>query len=240
MTVLYHAPGELVEVKPEGSPRTYRLRVPKHLERPRWRHRIAALGGRRWGQLDLARALRDAVGEVLPSDADAAERENLQAQVGAYVARMEEALAVWRAERTAEADAALAEALAAPPEVVAIEAHVVAASPAYAAKLADRVAYRELAGIAAAEIALAGWEGPGLPEFRRTLAGVPEELLGHIPSREFVALGDRMETLVDPPEELLGNSGPGSPGSSTPDSSTATRTPPPSGPSSTSTGSPPG
>ncbi|MCC2650760.1 MAG: hypothetical protein K0R61_1187 [Microvirga sp.] len=200
--VLY-APGERVAVEPPRSGRIYWVRNPTFLEKPRWRHSVAALGGRRWGQLDLAMALRREVERFLGDDPTGA--QFLEA-IDGYIAGIETAVAAWRDERSDENSAALTKALVPPELVTGIETQITAASLTYANMQADRASYREYAGIAAAQMFLGDWEGKGLPPFRRTISGVPDELMNLIPSAHMVLIGDQVELLVDPPELLMGNS----------------------------------
>lgn len=196
-------PGERVAVEPPRSGRIYWVRNPTYLEKPRWRHAVAALGGKRWGQIDLALALRREVERFLGDDPTGP--QFIEA-INGYIAGIEAAVAAWRDERSDENSAALTQALTPPELVAAIETQITAASLAYANMVADRVSYREYAGIAAAQMFLGDWQGPGLPPFKRSISGVPDELMNLIPSAHMVMIGDQVEMLVDPPEQILGNS----------------------------------
>jgi hypothetical protein len=199
-----YAPGERVAVKPPRSERVYWVRNPTYLEKPRWRHAVAALGGKRWGQLDLAYALRREVERFLGDDPTGP--QFIEA-IDQYIAGIEAAVAAWRDERTDENSAALTKAIVPPELVAAIATQITTASLAYANMEADRVSYREYAGIAGAQMFLGDWEGKGLPPFRRSISGVPDELMNLIPSQHMVLIGDQIELLVDPPEEVIKNSG---------------------------------
>ena len=231
MSSILISPSEPVIVQPDGPDgRSYILRTPKHLERPRYRHAVASVGGRRWGQLDMTAALKVAIAEMLPDEEDAAERERLTAAVSEHEAGIKRALDDYRRVRSDETTKAVAEAMVAPPLVVEIDQTALRHHEDYATKVADRMVYRELAGIAAARMFLTGWEAAEseapLPPFRRGLTGVADGLLDLIPTRHFIAIGDRAEELIDPPERMLGNSESESPGPSTESDSeplTATR-----------------
>ena len=99
-----------------------------------------------------------------------------------------------------DAQAALAE----------IEA-TIADQPAYANLVAARVRYQAMIPFVAAQYALRGWSGPGLPEFRRERGVVAPELLEDLPEAEIRAIGNRAAALMQVSETAAGNFEPPSP-----------------------------
>jgi hypothetical protein len=93
--------------------------------------------------------------------------------------------------------------------------------PVYAGLLAARQRYLGTLPWIAARHALRGWEGDGLPPFRRTRSLVPDDLLDALPQDDVEAVGWRASTLMQPGRDAEGNSGAPSPSPETPAPTTA-------------------
>ena len=88
--------------------------------------------------------------------------------------------------------------------------------PVYAGLLAARQRYLGTLPWVAARHALRGWEGDGLPPFRRARGLVPDDLLDALPQDDVEAVGWRASTLMQPGRDAEGNSGAPSPSPETP------------------------
>lgn len=181
---------DVVEFAPEGSPRSYVLAPLSFRERQAYRADVARECGVFPQRSQLIAALRAAIHEAAPNNADA-----LLADIDA-------------AEATPDDDDAQA-------RLTAIEANA-AGAPVYAELLAARERYLGTLPWVAAKHVIRGWEGPGLPEFRRVRGTVPEELLEAIPDGEIDAIGWRAVALMQPGGNAEGNSGAPSPSPETP------------------------
>jgi len=93
--------------------------------------------------------------------------------------------------------------------------------PVYAGLLAARQRYLGTLPWVAARHALRGWEGDGLPQFRRSRGLVPDDLLDALPQDDIEAVGWRASTLMQPGQDAAKNSGAPSPSPETPAPMTA-------------------
>lgn len=228
-------PKELVRLQPrEGGP-AYFLRVPDVADRAKWKHALITKGARKWSQLDLADACMQAIKRLLPDEEDAPEREARLAEVEAYAQGIRESVAAILEERNEETTKALWAAIEMSPRLLAIFEAVSLADETLARRAADNAVYAELAGLVAARMFLEGWEGEGLPFFRRSKLGLDDAMLRRVPTGDLVAIGERIAGLIEPSPERLGNSGSASSTSSDPKPSREERTPPESIPSPTAT-----
>lgn len=177
---------------PPGSPRTYIIAPLTFRERQAFRAEMAREGGIYPLRAQLLDALREAVREVSPSNA-----EELITHIDA-----------------AEADPD-GEDRAVQQRLATIEA-ACASVPVYATLLAARQRYAGMLPWVAARHALRGWEGEGLPPFVRQGGTVPAELLDLLPSDEIEAVGNRAAELMQPDRFAEGNSAPPLPSPETP------------------------
>lgn len=185
---------DVVDFAPEGSPRSYALAPLSFRERQAYRADVARECGVFPQRSQLIAGLRAAIHEVAPSNA-------------AFLLS-----AIDAAEATPDDDDAQA-------RLTAIEA-TAAEVPVYAALLAARERYLGTLPWVAAKHVIRGWEGPGLPAFRRDRGLVPDELLDAIPDEEIDAIGWRAVALMLPGGNAEGNSGAPSPSPETPAPST--------------------
>jgi hypothetical protein len=88
--------------------------------------------------------------------------------------------------------------------------------PVYAELRAAGERWTGMAPWVACRHALRGWDGPGLPAFRRDKGLVPEELLDALPASEVTAVGWRAFLLVSLDRSAEGNSAAPSPSPGTP------------------------
>jgi hypothetical protein len=165
------------------APLTYR-------ERQAFRADLAREGGIYPSHAQMLDALRAAVREASPDNAD-------------------ELLAVIDASEATPDDANVQVQLG------SIEA-ACATVPVYAGLLAARQRYLGTLPWVAARHALRGWEGDGLPPFRRLRGLVPDDLLDTLPQDDVEAVGWRASTLMQPGRDAEGNSGAPSPSPETP------------------------
>jgi hypothetical protein len=156
------------------APLTYR-------ERQAFRADLAREGGIYPSHAQMLDALRAAVREASPDNAD-------------------ELLAVIDASEATPDDAVMQVQLG------TIEA-ACATVPVYAGLLAARQRYLGTLPWVAARHALRGWEGNGLPLFRRLRGLVPDDLLDALPQDDVEAVGWRASTLMQPGRDAEGNSG---------------------------------
>lgn len=180
MTAIVFSRRDVESFTPEGSPRTYQLAPLTFRERQAFRAEMARIAGAFPGQDAMLAGLRAAVHDAAP--------DNLG----------ELLMAIDDAEATPE-DATCQARLA------AIEA-AVGTLPVYANLVAARRRYIGLLPWAAARFALRGWEGEGLPSFRRVQGAVPEELLEAVPHDEIEAIGARADQLMRLGPSAEGNS----------------------------------
>lgn len=229
---MLHDPAQPVPLQPRPDGPTYFLRVPVVADRAGFRHALAAAGARYWGQLDLARAARAATERLL---AGMDEQAEWLGRIDAYATGIEAAIEAGGSGP--EADQALDEALAVPPELALIMDALAGLDPLLAARVADNAVFPERAGVIATRLFLTGWEGEGLPPLRRGFSGVAEESLALIPTRDMVAIGRRVGELLEPRPATLGNSASPSSGPLNQDGSTAGTATGPSAPSVATTAS---
>jgi hypothetical protein len=170
------------------APLTYR-------ERQAFRADLAREGGVYPSHAQMLDALRAAVREASPDNAD-------------------ELLAVIDASEATPDDAVMLVQLG------TIEA-ACATVPVYAGLLAARQRYLGTLPWVAARHALRGWEGDRLPPFRRLRGLVPDDLLDALPQEDVEAVGWRASTLMQPGRDAEGNSEAPSPSPETPAPMTA-------------------
>jgi hypothetical protein len=170
------------------APLTYR-------ERQAFRADLAREGGIYPSHAQMLDALRAAVREASPGNAD-------------------ELLAIIDASEATPDDAEVQVQLG------TIEA-ACATVPVYAGLLAARQRYLGTLPWVAARHALRGWEGDRLPPFRRLRGLVPDDLLDALPQEDVEAVGWRASTLMQPGRDAEGNSEAPSPSPETPAPMTA-------------------
>lgn len=181
-----------VDFTPPGSPRTYVLGPMTYRERQAFRADHAREGGVYPSQAQILEALRQAVRNAGPSNAD----------------QVLEVIDAAEADPEGE-NAAVQSALA------AIEA-AMASAPGYAALLAARRLWLGMLPWCAARYSLRGWSGPDLPPFARVRGAVPADLMDQLPEDDVAAIGDRAIVMLRPDRDAVGNSGAGSPSPATP------------------------
>jgi hypothetical protein len=171
---------------PSGAAsRRYLIAPLTYRERQAFRADLAREGGIYPSHAQMLDALRAAVREASPGNSD-------------------ELLAVIDASEATPDDAEIQVQLG------TIEA-ACATVPVYAGLLAARQRYLGTLPWVAARHALRGWEGDGLPPFRRLRGLVPDDLLDGLPQDDVEAVGWRASTLMQPGRDAEGNSGAPSP-----------------------------
>ena len=135
-----------------GAEIVYLLKVPTVADRPKYRHAVRTAGGKQWTELQMLGALADGVRAILSEPDDEKRREELLAEIDAYRARMTAFLSEIRAgEIDSESDPVeflkrVTAEMSPPPMVKEIERVVLDHYPPYAALVADREVYHEIAG----------------------------------------------------------------------------------------------
>lgn len=166
---------------PPGTDRRYLVAPLTYRERQAFRADLAREGGIYPSHAQMLDALRAAVREASPGNAD-------------------ELLAVVDASEATPDDADVQVQLG------TIEA-ACATVPVYAGLLAARQRYLGTLPWVAARHALRGWEGDGLPPFHRARGLVPDDVLDAVPQEDVEAVGWRASTLMQPGRDAEGNSG---------------------------------
>lgn len=219
---LLRDPNEPVAIQPRDDGPTYYLRVPRVSDRANFRHEVAARGGRTWSQLDLVTTAKQAVERLLPGEEYSAEKADTLDILNAYAEGIMAAILLYREDRSQENIEAVNAALVMNDEVLETFETLSIHDRTLARRMADAQMYQQKAGPVAAEMFLVGWEGEGLPEFKRSkLRGLDERLLEYIPTGDLVAISARIHELLEPSEAKLGNSASGSAGTSSQEPSKA-------------------
>ena len=195
MTVVFSRRDAEWLTPPSAAGRRYLVAPLTYRERQAFRADLAREGGIYPSHTQMLDALRAAVREASPGNAD-------------------ELLAVIDASEATPDDAEVQVQLG------TIEA-ACATVPVYAGLLAARQRYLGTLPWVAARHALRGWEGDGLPPFRRARGLVPDDLLDALPQEDVEAVGWRASTLMQPGRDAEGNSGAPSPSPETPAPTTA-------------------
>ena len=195
---------DLVAFTPPGSARTYRLAALTYRERIAFRAALARDAGMRPSPQDVSNGLRAALREVAPANLDEA------------LAVVGEADAAREAEDATPDDAMLKARLAEAQARLAVIITACMDVPVYAELRAAGERWTGMAPWVACRHALRGWDGPGLPVFRREKGLVPEELLDVLPASEVTAVGWRAFLLVSLDRSAEGNSAVPSPSPGTP------------------------
>jgi hypothetical protein len=190
MTVVFSRRDAEWFAPPGAAHRRYLIAPLTYRERQAFRADLAREGGIYPSQAQMLDALRAAVREASPGNSD-------------------DLLAVIDASEATPDDAAVQVQLG------TIEA-ACATVPVYAGLLAARQRYLGTLPWVAARHALRGWEGDGLPPFRRARGLVPDDLLDALPQEDVEAVGWRASTLMQPGRHAEGNSEAPSPSPETP------------------------
>ena len=146
---------------------TYQIRVPSIRARAAWRRDVAQAGARLPANGELFEGLRGALRDVAPANL-----EELLAKID---------LAEAVQSGAADADPSLAR------EIAALETQMMSA-PTYAALVAARTYWFEIAPLLAAAHFLDGWRNV-TPKFRKERGLVPESLLAELPPGHFAEIG---------------------------------------------------
>lgn len=195
MTVVFSRRDAEWFAPPSAAGRRYLVAPLTYRERQAFRADLAREGGIYPSHAQMLDALRAAVREASPGNAN-----DLLAVIDASEATPD------------DADVQI--------QLGTIEA-ACATVPVYAGLLAARQRYLGTLPWVAARHALRGWEGDGLPTFRRTRGLVPDDLLEALPQEDVEAVGWRASTLMQPGRDAEGNSGAPSPSHETPAPTTA-------------------
>lgn len=157
---------------PPRSPRTYHLSPLSYRERNRLKRAVLDQAGSPPDRQVMLGVLRQCLTELAP-------------------ANLAETLAwVDEAEADEPGDNKPAQAR------LAVLERTARAIPAYAELIDARIAYNEVQPWLTVAHALRGWDGPGLPPFRREGDAVPDALLEAIPAAEFDAIASRAMALI--------------------------------------------
>lgn len=197
-------PAQPVEYRPRDDGPTYFLRIPTVADRIKYGHALRARKARFYGNIALMDQVRNGLLALLPGDENAEAREAGIVLTDAYSANLREAVEARQQLKSEGTDKAFAEALTIPDELAALMDEVADRYEPLRNALADNAVYWSWAGLEAARMFLAGWEGLG--PFKRGLSGPTEETLAQIPPMDLEMLGVRIEQLMQPDEARTKNS----------------------------------
>lgn len=197
-------PAQPVEYRPRDDGPTYFLRVPTVADRIKYGHALRARKARFYSNLALMDQARNGLLALLPGDENAEAREAGIALIDAYSANLREAIEARQQLRSEETDKAFAEALRLPDELTNLLDEIADRYEPLRNAVADNAVYWSWAGLEAARMFLAGWEGLG--PFKRGLSGPDEATLAQIPPMDLEMLGVKIEQLMQPDEARLKNS----------------------------------
>ena len=210
--MILNSPTDVHRLQPdEGSPVAYNLRIPSILDRVKFRHAVRTEGAKQWSQIQMLGVLEDGLKQIMTEPEDHAVRDEHLGVIAEYRARVMAAVDEYRdipafGDDDQEAQVKfmndLVERMRPPPVLLEIERVVADHYIPYARMVADREVYQQLAGLIAARQFLVGWEGIDAP-FKRTRLGVPDEVLGAIPSRHLIVIGTQIQELLEPSMERL-------------------------------------
>lgn len=206
------------------------FKVPTVVDGPLYERAVIAAGGKRWSLTQRIHALADGVNAILEGEEHAAERLPIVAELQALELQAAEVIAQARTVQGLDDEQRVSwlvrlSEIESSARLAEIEAVVAPRYPRYNALLADNQVYSMIRGIAAAKLFLVGWEGIKAP-VERTLEGVSESTLAHIPRRRFAEIGAFVDGMLAPTEDEAGNSESPSPGLSAATTSTAASKPP--------------
>jgi hypothetical protein len=188
---------------PAGSPRTYTIAPLTFRERQGFRADLVREAGVFPPRPQLLDALRAALRDMAPGNLP-----DLLAAVDTASAVPDDPKEWTPADHDAQV------------RLAAIEA-ACGEVPAYTSLLAARQLYLGMLPWVAARHTLRGWDGPGLPAFRRERGLVPGDLLDLLPDDELQAVGWRASEMMQPGPSAEGNSVPPSLSPAIPELSTA-------------------
>lgn len=197
-------PADIVEYRPRDDGPTYFLRVPTVADRIKYGHALRARKARFYSNLTLMDQVRNGLLALLPGDENVEAREAGIALLDAYSANLREAIDARQQLKSEETDKAFAEALSFPDELSKLIDEVADRYEPLRNAMADNAVYWSWAGLEAARMFLAGWEGLG--PFKRGLSGPTEATLAQIPSVDLEMLGVKIEQLMQPDEARTKNS----------------------------------
>ena len=230
-------------LKPAAEQVSYLFRTPRQREKIRFRHAVAAEGGRRHGVLDLLACLRRGIEVLTEPVADDDRDPDLLAQqrqaalalvdahreglVSFYAQVSERAFDLETEDGRRDFDEALRGIAASDGALADLAWLVQTCYRPYARMMADTTAYADIAGMAAADLFMTGWRnkrdaaGQEL-RFRRGAEGLDDATLGQIPEAHFREIAAFIETLLAPSEAQVKNSGSPRPSPSAPATSQPT------------------
>lgn len=247
MTIL-NDPKSVDRFQPDDGRIVYFLKIPTVADRVKFRHAVKSEGGGYWTELQMIDAMEEGLRRILtePEDKEALDRyvvdiQDYRQQVSSVIDDYRQAARDQTPSEEAEGDdqvefiKSLVDRMAPPASVAEVDRILLEHYPKYSRMVADRMVYQEVAGLVAARMFLVGWEGIDA-KFRRTLTGVPDSLLSHLPPQHLVQIGARIQQLLEPSVNKLKNLRSRSGGRGGQDRSSTSETPPESNPSSTTTG----
>ena len=194
---------------PPGSPRRYLIAPLSFSQRIAYRARLTEQAGIMPSQHDLFLAMRSALAEANPSNIE--ELRGIIDAAHEIRTQQDAALMSGGPLPTMTQDEQVTLGLC-----LALEARL-SVVPLYAELLNQRDRHNAMAPYLAAQAALRGWEGPGLPEFQQVNGLVPEALMEVLDGLgELNPVGWRAQRLAMPGSSAVGNFGSPSPSPETP------------------------
>lgn len=201
---LFNGPNDPISFQPRGDDGpTFYLRQTLVKDRERI---IAAAGTSPSGFWQRLWALKAAIGRMADSGDYEAEFAKWHELIDAYGERVREAGELDRRENSAESREAFNKAYQAPAALDEIFGHVKDADEIFERLINGAESYRIKFGRCAARLFLVGWKGPGLGPFRRDIGGTTEECLQQISTADLVAIGSKLDEMLEPQPAKVGNS----------------------------------
>ncbi len=197
-------PSEPVPYQPREDGPTYHLRVPTVADRIKYGHALRARKAKFHGNLVLMDIARNGLRALLPGDENAEAREAGIALVDAYSANLREAIDARQQVKSDETDQAFTDALQIPDDLASLLEEIADRYDPLRNAVADNAVYFSWAGLEAATMFLAGWDGLGA--FKRGLSGLTEATLAQIPASDLEMIGVKIEQLMQPGEARTKNS----------------------------------
>lgn len=184
----------------------YFLRVPAHYEAARFDEEVAVAGGKQYGLSVIAAYLKRTADRVWPDDAERLAR--IATLVAAYQAGLAELGRRLEDGEFDDDEAAFAKewtrAATMPDELAELADAVESADENFRRMLAKNATYRQVCGDVAARMFLAGWTRVSV-RFSRSQMGVPDALLGQIPTLHRIGIGDAIQSRLRPSRQATKN-----------------------------------
>lgn len=203
---LFNSPSEPIRFQPRGDRGpTFFLR--QALARDRVRLQVAVDAELpRVHFWDVMAALRSAIDRLEQSGQFQAPFPQWRELLDLYTAKVREAADYSLSENSPEAHQAFVAAYEAPQALKEVTEHTKRWDREFAKTKAEADNYSEAYGVEAARAFVVGWEGKGLGKFVRDATGASEQSLLKIQPIDMSAIGRKVQDLLEPKPDMVGNS----------------------------------